>query len=420
MLVATRRVKEVEMATSTSVLRRLNLQALLRHAFSAENFTAAEAMAATGLTRATVLGLCDELIASGWLLEIEDSRAAGLSRHGRPARRHRLRQDAGVLVGVDAGRSGYTARATDLRGRELATAHRDLLASEVDRALRLSTVESLIAQVLERSGAPGPPLLTVIGIPAPVDAQGVSPVDVSAFWALMNPGFAERLRGPVVVENDANLTAIAELAEEPIQNLAALLVGERIGAGLIVDGNLLHGARGGAGEMRFLDAVLQDDLGAEGVGALARRWAAGALAAGERSHVLEEIPAESLTAEDVFAAAADGDELARDVLDRIGERIARIAAILVSLLGIERIVVAGAVSTAIDPVLERTRQVLPEIARAPFPQIVASTLGRDVVVRGAIELALARLREDPLALLPTLPASPPGPTDPTMRGTDTP
>lgn len=83
------------MAASMSEMRRQNSRALLRHALAVRHFTAAEAMAATGLTRATVLGLCDELTGAGWLEEIDDSRAAGLSRRGRAARRHRLRGRAG-------------------------------------------------------------------------------------------------------------------------------------------------------------------------------------------------------------------------------------------------------------------------------------------------------------------------------------
>jgi predicted NBD/HSP70 family sugar kinase len=159
--------------------------------------------------------------------------------------------------------------------------------------------------------------------------------------------------------------------------------------------------------MRFLDAVLQDDLGAEGIGALARRWALEALERGERSATLEGLAPDHLSAVDVFAAAADGDALAQDVLRRLGERLARIAATLVSLLGIERVVVAGAVAEAMEPVLAQARAALPEIARAPFPEVVASALGRDVVVRGAIQLALERLRRDPLDLL----APSPGPRE---------
>ncbi|MGO2311796.1 ROK family protein [Brachybacterium tyrofermentans] len=390
------------MSVSTSVLRRLNIEALLRHAFASGTFTAAEAMEGTSLTRATVLGLCDELTAAGWIEEVEDSRTAGLSRRGRPARRHRLRAGAGLVIGVDAGRSGYRAMAADLRGTVLATGRRELDPDVVDRELRISTVQELVREVREASASTAPLLVTVIGIPAPVDTHGRSPIEVGTFWRLMNSGFPEHLDGRVVVENDANLSALAEHGQHLEANMAALLVGERIGAGLIVDGRLLHGALGGAGEMRFLETVLQDDIGAEGVGSLARRWTLEGLAAGRESPLLAALPAEGLTAVDVFAAAQAGDELARDVLDRIGERIARIAAILVSLLGIERIVLAGAVASSLEPVLARAREVLPDIAYAPFPELVASGLGRDAVVRGAVEHALTRLREDPLELLERL------------------
>jgi hypothetical protein len=68
---------------------------------------------------------------------------------------------------------------------------------------------------------------------------------------------------------------------------------------------------------------------------------------------------------------------------------------------VEQVVVAGAISEAIEPVLAHARAALPEVSSPPFPQLVASPLGRDVVVRGAIELALTRLRTDPLDLLAT-------------------
>ena len=151
--------------------------------------------------------------------------------------------------------------------------------------------------------------------------------------------------------------------------------------------------------MRFLDAMLGDSRGADGVAALARRWTLEALAARESSSPLESLPAHALSAEDVFSAARAGDPLAQRVLERIGERLARIAAILSSLLGVEAVVVAGAIAEAIEPVLSHARTVLPKILTPPVPQLRASALGREVVVRGALELALDRLREDPLGLL---------------------
>src|SRR3546814_1398578 len=96
-------------ASSPQLLRHMNSGALMRFALRSPEFTAAEAMEQTALTRSTVLGVCDDLVAVGWLEEIADSRAAGLTSKGRPARRYRLREDAGVVAGIDAGEHRFTA-----------------------------------------------------------------------------------------------------------------------------------------------------------------------------------------------------------------------------------------------------------------------------------------------------------------------
>ena len=443
--------------SSPQLMRRANRQALLQHALAAEAFTAADAMAATGLTRATVLGVCAELEQAGWLEEAPAERGGAVSR-GRPARRFSLRARAGILLAVDAGQHTLAARAADLRGRELAAERLvledaplvgdDLESGAAAAERRLEALRALLDRVSARAGARGPVdaaraegshdaagavdaltaagaadgrgtagaprLLTVVGVPAPVDAGGRSPSGDAGYWPAMNPGLVDALDGPVLVENDANLAALAERAHLALSgadadHLAALLMGERFGAGLVVDGRLLRGADGGAGEMRFLDAVLGDHRGADGVAALARRWALEALEAGETSAALSALPPAELGAKDVFLAARDGDALARAVLERIGDRLARIAMILSSLIAVDTVVVAGAIAEAIDPVLEHAREALPRIGTPPLPQLRASSLGRDVVVRGALELALTRLREDPLALLATDPVQDPHP-----------
>ncbi|MCT1910145.1 ROK family protein [Brachybacterium paraconglomeratum] len=440
--------------SSPQLMRRANRQALLQHALGAEAFTAADAMAATGLTRATVLGVCAELEQAGWLEEAPAERD-GAAPRGRPARRFSLRAQAGILLAVDAGQHTLAAHAADLRGRELAAERlvledaplvgEDLEAGAAAAERRLEALRALLDRVSARAGARGPVdaaraegshdaagavdapaaadgrgtagaprLLTVVGVPAPVDAEGRSPSGDAGYWPAMNPGLVDALDGPVLVENDANLAALAERAHlacsgADADHLAALLMGERFGAGLVVDGRLLRGADGGAGEMRFLETVLGDPRGADGVAALARRWALEALEAGETSAALSALPAAELGAKDVFAAARDGDALAGAVLERIGDRLARIAMILSSLIAVDTVVVAGAIAEAIDPVLEHAREALPRIGTPPLPQLRASSLGRDVVVRGALELALTRLREDPLALLATDPVQDPHP-----------
>jgi predicted NBD/HSP70 family sugar kinase len=384
----------------------MNTTAVLHFAFETEEFTAAEAMAETELTRATVLGVCADLVAAGWLEEVADSRAAGLSSRGRPARRYRLRESAGLVVGVDAGEHRVHVVVVNLRGRELASREQETAPDAVDARGRVELVRELINTVLrEARHRDDDVLLTVVGVPAPVDDLGNSPEGEGTFWPLMNPGFATALRGSVVVENDANLAALAEQAREPLRNVATLLTGERLGSGLIVDGLLLRGKRGGAGEMRVLDVLSEVEMsaevrGADGLGKQARMMARTWLRRTSQDSLLRDLPPEQVGAAEVFRAAAAGDALAQRILERLAERLARIVVVLESLLDVERVVVAGDTAKSLEPVLEHTRAVLEAEYYPPFPDLVASTLGARVVVDGALEYGLSRVREVPFLMGP--------------------
>jgi predicted NBD/HSP70 family sugar kinase len=156
--------------------------------------------------------------------------------------------------------------------------------------------------------------------------------------------------------------------------------------------------------MRFLDMfdnkLVPDEGGSDGFGALARKWARSRIGSYGGATVLRRLPPEEISAEDVFQAAGEGDPLARDIIERLGVRLARIAVVLSSLVDIERVVIAGGISPAIGPVLEHARTLLPANSGLPLPDLVASTFGAEAVVQGAIESALTSIRGEPLAFLP--------------------
>lgn len=375
--------------------RGTSAETLLDYAFAVHAFTATEAIDATGLTRSTVLGACEELVRLGWVRELDDARAAGEYRMGRPARRYELDTDAGVVVGVDAGQHRVSVLVADLRGVVLGRASGTLGESGLDVPVRLRVLAETIGAALADAGAdPTRVLVTVVGIPAPVDAAGASPGD-GGFWDRMNPGFTGAVpNGRVVVENDANLAALAERPSSGEASFAALLSGERFGAGLVVDGVLLRGAHGGAGEMRVLEIV--DGVGSsDGIGATARTLVVEAAVAGELP-VGGPLGPESDAAA-VFAAARTGDSVAVSIVHRLGDRLARVCVLLASLLDIDRVVVAGAIAAPAAAVIDRARELLDGGHFDPVPEIVASSLGADVVVLGAVEHAVDAVRADPLS-----------------------
>jgi len=396
-------------ATSPSVLRSMNAAEVLRVAWEHDVVTASDLIGATGLSRSTIIGVCDELLDRGWLRPLADARSTDAYRKGRPARRWTLAHDAGCVVGVDAGQHHVTVSVADLRGTPLGRAERRLDPDALG-AERRSVVGLVVEEALAAAHATADRVLaTVVGVPAPVDAHGASPAEsASDFWQRVNPDYVGALHvgtSTVVVENDANLAALAEGAAPHglgTTSSVTLLAGERFGAGFVLDGALVRGARGAAGEMRLLDLV--EGVGsADGIGAVLRDWARDARAAGlvPRSSLLHDTPVGDLGAPVVLAAADAGDPTALELVERLAERLARIGTVLSSVLDVDRIIVAGAVAPSIGLLVERTSPRLAALSQREPPEVLASRLGEHVVVLGAVAHAVAHVREHALEL--TLP-----------------
>jgi predicted NBD/HSP70 family sugar kinase len=410
------RVNETGAATSPQVLRRLNARRVLEHAWRCDAFTATDAMAATGLTRSTVIGVCDELVRQGWLAELDDARAFGAYTKGRPARRYALRDRAALVVGVDAGYDHVSATVADLRGTPLARRGVAIPASGPERIepragaeQRRSLARDAVRRALADAGAdPSSVLAITVAVPAPVDRDGVSPAD-DWFWSTVNPGYAEVFRGaaPLVsVENDANLAAVAERAAEhgegrDVDSYIALMLGEGMGAGLMIDGRLVRGRRGCAGELRFLDHV--EGVGsADGLALLARRWAVDAIRSGlPAGSALGRLDPDSLDESAVDRAAAEGDPAAVEIVERLAERLARICLVLGDLLDVDRVIAGGAAPAALPMVIERAAAILDASDDPSSPELRTSRLGEASVTTGAIQHALELLRERALDLAPS-------------------
>ncbi|MGW2096036.1 ROK family protein [Promicromonospora sukumoe] len=403
-------------ASSSGLLRRINTVRVLEFAWAQDVFTATEAMDATGLTRSTVISRCAELIELGWMREVERAPVGAPERaadrapvpapagKGRPARLYQLRADAGYVVGVDAGQHRVLATVADLRGAEVGRQEHPVDLEHDNAADRLAVTDAAISEALASAGvAPAGVLAIAVGVPAQTDVDGASPPGQNEFWARMNPGFAAHFRERgwhTTVENDANLAAHAERAlgaGRDARSFAALLSGERFGAGIVVDGALVRGSYGGAGEMRLLDYVV--GVGSpHGIGFLARAW-------GREAHDSGALPADSplralavgaIDAPAVFAAAADGDVGAIAVVARLADRLARVCAVIDGMLDVDRIVVAGGVAPVVGDLLRRTAAVLDGMVHPPAPELVASSFGADAVIVGASTLALEHVRTNAL------------------------
>lgn len=380
---------------------RASVGAVLDFAWNAGEFTATDVMAGTALTRSTAIDAIETLLGADVLRELPNARIAGSYRSGRPARRFAISPDIGVVVGIDAGDTHLAVTVADPFGQTLVH-HR----VEVDRtqsaSLRRDLIVAQLGAAIDEAGASRDRVLAVcVGVAAPVDRNGISPPHPEGFWERTNPGLAEALEdwAPVVqIKNDAQLAAIAEGslgAAIGCRDYVALLASERYGGGVVVDGHVLHGAHGGVGEGIVFDHIMGVGS-AFGLPYSVQDVAQHVVAAGdvEADGALGLLVAEGrIDPRVVLTLAASGDADAVLVADRVGAVLARIVGVLGSLYDPARVVVCGAVAESIEPVIVAARRFLPEELHLPAPEILASTLGAEVVSVGAIETARRAARE---------------------------
>lgn len=159
---------------------------------------------------------------------------------------------------------------------------------------------------------------------------------------------------PCHVENDANAGAIAEHrfgAGQGSRHMVFLTLGTGLGAGLILNGNIYHGANGMAGEIGH---IRLSESGPRGFGksGSVEGWASGGgmaqrahdlirAAVGAGVHTSLASGATPVTARDVGLALADGDPVAERIVHETGVRLGEALAILIDLLNPERIVLGG-------------------------------------------------------------------------------
>ncbi|MDN3497273.1 ROK family protein [Planococcus sp. APC 4015] len=391
---------------SPTAVRRMSLGGVLSYAWDAEVFTASDAMASVGLTRSTMIDVIEELVEAGLLDELENARAVGGYRKGRPARRFRLRADAAVVVGIDLAPDHIVTAVTDLRGEVIVrhSSHTDL-AHDSPRERR-EAAASAVDDALHAAGRTRADVLALCaGVPAPVDAHGASPAHRNGFWRRMNPDLAEMFGAwaPLVrIVNDAALAAVAEEsvgAARGVSDHVTVLCGRFLGAGVVVDGNLLRGAHGGVAEMVAFDHVagVED---ASGLGERVAQWARAAVETGAVSPggTLTRLNPSEITAELVFRLAREADPDAAEIVERAGRALSIITAVLGSLFDPRRVVVSGMDATEAAQLVAAARGSVPLELDLPAPELVASELGPDVICIGAVSAALDAARAGVLDL----------------------
>jgi glucokinase len=263
------------------------------------------------------------------------------------------------------------------------------------------SIASLVqASLDEASASPDDVAALGVGVPGRVDREtGHVTLAVNLDWhdLPLGPRLEARLGIPTFVENDVRAAALGLHRRHlfgPVQSLALLAVGTGISSGVVLDGRLHRGANGLAGEIGH---VVIDPNGpicacgnrgcfeavAAGPAIVARTragWAArknGHVAATTGAVEHADVRGDAVDAQAVFAAAAAGDQVARDVLESTGKAVAWGIHLLALAYDVERIVLGGGVSHAGAPFIVPIQRELDRY-RADSP-LAAEILGPDLV-----------------------------------------
>lgn len=352
--------------------------------------TRASLGAATGWARSTVTRRVDALLESGLLTMGEEATSTG----GRRAEQFHFNQHAGSLVVADLGITHSRLALVDLLGNPLEPP------TDLELDLTLGPDDSLpvIRQTMEKlmEASDFRPLGIGVGLPAPIASTSGEPVDppILSAWNRFPLAqlFESEFSVATYVENDVNLMAVGEQRRHwpDVQSLVFVKVGTGIGAGIVLQSRLYHGAHGAAGDIGhiqlegFADRLCQ--CGRHGC--LEAVAGGGALAL-----QLTAIGRRAVNARAVGALVHSGDPEAKSMVRTAGTRIGIVLAAMVSLMNPEVIVLGG--DLGIEPLL--LSSVRAEVQTRPLALasrhliVEPSQLGSDAGIVGAAELVVDRL-----------------------------
>ncbi|HEX4010562.1 MAG TPA: ROK family protein [Solirubrobacteraceae bacterium] len=317
------------------------------------------------------------------------------------------------VIGVDLGGTKILAGAVDPR---LGVHHRVQRAvTGLQQSALLDLAVEVVAEARESAGAE---IAAVgFGLPALIDRR-TGRVAVGVHTPLIDLPFAdimaERLGLPVFVDNDGNNSALAEHragAARGASDAVVLTLGTGIAGGLILDGRLYRGSRGGAGELGHMEIDFDGERDIDncpGRGC-AEMFVSGRALVKEATRLAGQRPSsalaravadgQTLAGPLITELAHDGDPAAIEAVELIGTHLGVVITSLVNIFNPQVVVIGGGVIAAGELLLAPAREVARERTFPFFSddlRIVMARFGVEAGMIGAAALAydgLATLEE---------------------------
>ncbi len=372
--------------------------------FTPGGISRAELAQRMDLSRAAMTLIVNDLLDSKVIHETE----LRTKKNGRPPIILEVNSTRGLVMGIDMGASHISIILTDFGAQVIDEIEVPFSIADGPE-LCIRQADTLVSNLLKKNNATLQDIYAIgLGVPGPIDSQAGM-----VYAPPLMPGWdgypiqqylQEKWGLPVSLNNDSELGALGEWAYgvgRGENHLAYIKVGSGVGSGLLLNGQIYHGATGSAGEIGHLTIVENGplcDCGNSGCletlagGKAIARQAREAILSGQRTLLTGMGPIELLTARDVTSAARRGDLVSQNIIASAGHYLGIAIAGLVNLFNPQTIVVGGGVAQVGDLLLQPIRDTVTQRslkASARTVKINTAVLRRHSSGMGAIVQALS-------------------------------
>ncbi|WP_166363141.1 ROK family transcriptional regulator [Pseudomonas akapageensis] len=368
----------------SAIGRQVNCQAVMERIVRQGPISRAQVAKLTGLSKQTVSELVSMLEESGWVREVGSVQG----KLGRTAITYELNPKAGYVAVCDLGGTHLKLGIADVSGHLIEETRSPLKdgGAQVEAQLLQGITGLLDKHAIDRSKL----LQVVVGVPGVVDRKTRRVHHSPNLPALpgvdLEAALCSVLGAPVLLENEVNLAAVGELWRgrgQASESFIFVAMGTGIGMGVILDGKLWRGARGGAGEIGYMPVLNEDiDLEVKRHGPLETVSSGQAILRFYREfsgNPVDELP-------EIFDRAAAGDEVALLVIDKVARGCAKAIGATATVLDPQLCLLGGSVGGRPE-MLERVRYWLADMMDDPLP-VEACALGKKAGLIGALAIAL--------------------------------
>lgn len=383
------------------LMKSVNKSIILNKIRISEPISRAKIAKETSLTPPTVSSIVKELIEQGLVRESELGHSSG----GRKPTLLHINTNSMFVIGVDAGPERVDCVLTDLTGKIYENTTTPLLKPLTNEGF-LTTLKAGIDKILQLS-----PLAKekIIGIG--IAMHGVVNIEtgtsiVAPILNLRHIPIKDYLESEfhllVKVENDARAMALGESwfgGIEDAESTVAVNIGRGVGAGMVINGKLYHGADGIAGEFGHMTIDINGKVCECGNRGCLQSLVSGEAIA-ERGSTYLNMGLGELTGKDIFELAEKGNEACKTLLQDTGRIIGIGLTNLIHLVNPSKIVLGGGVMNSakyiMPPLLEEIeKRILTK--EATSSNVTVTKLGHDATLLGAVSLILVELF-DPIVI----------------------